>query len=155
MEGPAVVLRQPLPDGPVLVGGAVVQDDLDILPSGHRRFDLLGEFLVPVAPGMASDDHSVQDVQGGEQGRDPMPLAVARHRGGSSRLHRQALLRPAECLDLCLLVDRQHDRMFRRVHVQPVTSRTFSSKSGPVETSECRHRCGAIRWGTKMRCGCQ
>ena len=55
MEAPAVVLRQPFIDGPVLVGGVVIQDGADVLSGGRRRFDLLEEFdelLVPAALGM-------------------------------------------------------------------------------------------------------
>ena len=59
MEEPEVMLRKPFPDGPVLMGSTIVQDDVDVLSDGSRRLDLLGELLAPVAPGMASDDHSI------------------------------------------------------------------------------------------------
>ena len=88
----------------------------------HLPVDLLeerNELLAPAALGVAADDRSVQGVQRGEQGRGSVPLVVVRHRRGPLLLHRQTLLRPPHCLNLRLLVDRQHHHPVRRIHVQP------------------------------------
>ena len=79
MEGPAGMVRKPVRDGFVLVGGVVVQDGVDILPGGRRLVDLLeerDELLVPVALGVAADDRPVQNVHRGEQRRGAVPLVV-------------------------------------------------------------------------------
>ena len=110
MEEPAVVLRKPLdelpsPPRPLIKPAAVIPK----MALGT------GSFWVCLLTG----GRFVHGVQRSEQGRGSVPLAVVRRRGGPSRLHRQALLRSTERLDLRLLVDRQYDRLARRVHVQP------------------------------------
>ena len=76
------MVREPFADGPVLVGGVVVEDGVDGQPGGRRVVDLveeLDELPAPVALGMAPDGLPVQDVQGCEQVRGAVPLAVAGH----------------------------------------------------------------------------
>lgn len=74
---------------------------------------------MPVALVLVSDDLAIQDLQGSEQGRGSGLLVIVYHRCGLSVLHRQALPRPPERLNLRLLVNRQHHRPIRRFHVQP------------------------------------
>ena len=47
-----------------------------------------------------------------------MALVVVRHRGGAAALHRQTRLRAIKRLDLAFLVNAQHQRLVRRVHVE-------------------------------------
>ena len=76
------------------------------------------ELLMPVALHAAADDGAVEHVQGGEQRGRAVALVVVGHRAGAALLHRQAGLGAVERLDLALLVDRQHDRMRRRIDVE-------------------------------------
>src|SRR6476659_10803471 len=65
------VFVQPLADVFVLVGGVVVQDQVDLQVRGHLPVDGLEEFqpfLMPVPRRALADDHAGQRVQRGEQG---------------------------------------------------------------------------------------
>ena len=74
---------------------------------------------MPVALHAAAQHRAVQHVQRREQRRGAVALVVVGHGRGPSLLHRQPRLGAVERLDLALLVDRQHDRVRRRVHVEP------------------------------------
>ena len=60
-----------------------------------------------------------QGVEGGEQGSSAVPLVIVRHGSALAGLHRQAGLGAVERQDLRLLVNRQHHRMSRGMHVEP------------------------------------
>ena len=47
-----------------------------------------------------------------------MAFVVMGHRATATRHQRQAWLRPIQCLNLALLVDREHQRVLRRIQVQ-------------------------------------
>ncbi len=66
----------------------------------------------------AAEHGAVEDVERREQGRGAMALVVMGHGSAFAGLERQAGLGAVEGLDLRLLVDRQHDGMGRRVHVE-------------------------------------
>ena len=72
-----------------------------------------------VALHAAADDRAVEHVEGGEQRGGAVALVVMGHGAGAALLHRQAGLGAVERLDLALLVDRQHDRMGRRIDIEP------------------------------------
>src|SRR5215207_4211655 len=104
----------------VLVGGVVVEDDVDELTGRHRRVEGVeetDELLVPMALHAAAEDGAVEHVEGGKQGGGAVALVVIGHGAGPALLQRQAGLGAVEGLDLALLVDRQHHRMRRRVDV--------------------------------------
>jgi hypothetical protein len=63
----------------------------------------------------APDDHAVKHVERGEQGGRAVALVVVRHRPAFAWLQREAGLAAVKSLDLALLVDRDDDRMVRRV----------------------------------------
>ena len=105
----------------MLVGGVVVEDDVDELAGRHLRFDGVeeaDELLMAMALHAAADDLAFEHVERGEQRRGAVALVVMGHRAGAALLHRQAGLGAVERLDLALLVDRQHDGMGRRIDVQ-------------------------------------
>ena len=60
----------------------------------------------------------VEDIERGEQRGRAVALVVMGHRPAFSGLERQARLRAVERLDLAFLVDRNHDRMLGRIHVE-------------------------------------
>ena len=114
MEGPARVAGEPRPNLGMFVRGIVVEDDMDGLALGHLALDSVektDEFLVAMPLHVAADHLSVEHVERREQGRRPIPFVVVGHGTEPAALHRQAGLRPIECLDLRLFVDRQHHRM--------------------------------------------
>jgi hypothetical protein len=77
------------------------------------------ELLVAVALHALADHRAFEDVDCSEQGGGAVALVIEGHGPGLASLHRQAGLGSIEGLDLTLLVHRQHDRMDRRIDVQP------------------------------------
>src|SRR6266567_3882936 len=73
----------------MLVGGVVVEDDVDHLAGRHLGLDRVqeaDELLMAVALHVAADDGPVEDVERSEQGRGAMALVVVRH-GAEPALH--------------------------------------------------------------------
>ena len=121
VEGPARVAGEPRFDLGVFVGGVVVDDGMDQLAGRDRALDGVeeaDELLVGVPLHAAAEHGAVEHVEGGEQGGRAVPLVVVGHRAALAGLDRQAGLGAVERLDLRFLVDRQHDGMGRRVHVE-------------------------------------
>src|SRR6188474_2788191 len=105
----------------VLVGGVVVEDDVDELTGRHRRLEgaeETDELLVPMALHAAAEDRAVEHVEGGKQGGGAVALVVMGHGAGSALLQRQAGLGAVEGLDLALLVNREHHRMGGRIDIE-------------------------------------
>ena len=65
-----------------------------------------------------ADDPALQHVERGEQRCRAVALVVVRHRPAAALLHRQPRLGTVERLDLRLLVDRQHQRVLRRIEIK-------------------------------------
>ena len=69
---------------------------------------------------VALHDHcAVEHAERGEQGRGAVPLVIVRHGLATPRFDRQSRLGAIEGLDLALFVNRQHDRMGRRIDIEP------------------------------------
>ena len=116
------VLLQPRLHPPVLVRRVVVEDDVKIelridplLHLGHEAEEL----PVPVAGHALVDHLPGRHVQRREQGPRPVALVVVRHCAALALLPRKPRLRAVQRLDPALLVEGEHDRPLRRVHVQP------------------------------------
>lgn len=63
----------------LLVGGVVVQDDVDCLVLGHLGLDGIekaDDLLMPVPLHFAADHRSVENIERGKQGRGPVALVV-------------------------------------------------------------------------------
>ena len=76
----------------VLVGGVVVEDDMDDLAGrdvGFDRIEKANELLMAMALHAAADDPAFQDVERGKQGRGAMALVIVRHCRATALLHRQ------------------------------------------------------------------
>ena len=117
----ARMVGQPFENLRVLVGGVVVEDSMDHLSGGDSALDgaeELDELLVAVVRHAAPNDRAVQYVERGEQCGRAIALVVVRHGPAFARLQRQAGLSAVERLDLALLIDRDDDRVRRRVHVE-------------------------------------
>ena len=113
---------EPGQDLRVLVGAVVVEDGVDQLAGRHRRLDGVEEaqeLLVAVPLHAAAQHRAVEHVQRGEQRGRAVALVVVGRGRRPALLHRQPGLGALEGLDLGFLVDREHDRVRRRVHVEP------------------------------------
>ena len=114
--------RQPCPHGGVLVGGVVVEDDVDDLADRNLPLDGVeeaDELLMTMTLHVLSDDRAVEHVHGGEQRRRAVSHAIVGHGSGAAFLDRQPQLRPVERLDLTFLVEAEHDGMRRRIDLDP------------------------------------
>jgi hypothetical protein len=117
----AAMAEQPALHGGSLMGAEIVEDDVDVEVVGHVAVDLVQEGH-QVGAGMrradVSDDLAGGDVQGREEIAGAVALIVMGGplRGGGQ--HRQRWGGSIESLDLRFLVDGEHRRLDRRVHVQ-------------------------------------
>ena len=87
MEDEALVPVEPGADLGMLVGGVVVEDDVDHLAGRHLGLDRVQEaheLLMAVALHVAADDGPVEDVERSEQGRGAMALESAYVRAAST-----------------------------------------------------------------------
>ena len=66
-----------------------------------------------------ADDKATLHVERGKQRGGAVALVVVGHRRRAALLQGQARLSAVERLDLAFLVDAQHQRPVRRVHVEP------------------------------------
>ena len=122
MEGPARMPRRPGAHRGVLVGGEVVEDGVHALVGRHLALNGVQEandLRVAMALHAAPDHGSVEQVERREPGGGAVPDVIVRHRAASPRLERGLGLGAVERLDLRILVDRQHDRMGRRIEIEP------------------------------------
>ena len=134
---------KPFDDFRVLVGGVVVEHDMDLLGCGHFALDGVqeaDELLMPVSLHAPADDAAFEHVQCGEQG-GAVPLVVMGHGAAATLLQRQAGLGAVERLDLAFLIDRQHDRMRRGRDIKADDVADFGG-----ELAETRSVCGWDRW---------
>jgi len=142
VEHPARMPGEPGAHPRVLVGGVVVEHDMDHLARRHRGLDLVeeaDELLVPVALHAAADHGAVEDVQRGKQRRRAVALIVVGHRRRPSGGDGRSRPRPREGLDLALLVDREHDRVGGRVHVEADDVLDLLGEGGVVRALEGPH----------------
>ncbi len=105
-----------------LVRAQVVQNDMKVLVLGDLFFHRLHEAqeLVGLARLLHLPDHpAAEHVEGREQTGRAIALVVVRGTGYPPGTQRQARLRAIECLDLASLVHAKHQRVARRVYVQP------------------------------------
>ena len=80
-----------------------------------------------VALHAAADDGAVEYAEGGEQGGGAVALVIVRHGVAAPRLDRQPRLGAVERLDLAFFVERQHDRVSRRIDIDVIVE-TWSDR---------------------------
>jgi len=122
VEGEARVARQSLEDLRMLVGGVVVEDDMDDLADRNLCFDLVekaDEFLMPLLLHALPDHRRIEHVKRGEEGGRPVTVVVVGHCPAAPPFQRQARLDPVQRLDLGFLVEGQHHRMGRPIGIKP------------------------------------
>jgi hypothetical protein len=121
MQRDPLVLAQPCGDVVVLVGGVVVDDDVQ-LPTRIGLRDLLEECeeLFVAVPRVAGVGHFPgRDLQRGEQRGGAVPNVVVGLLLRDPRPNGQDRRGPVQRLDLALLIDAQHDRRLGWVEVEP------------------------------------
>ena len=108
VESEAAMPRKPCHDLGMLMGGIVIEDEVDSRLDRYGGIDSLqksNELLMPVAFHATADHLAFEDVEGGEQRRRTVSFVVMGHGPRAPWLHRQARLSSIECLDLALLVE--------------------------------------------------
>ena len=117
----AGMLQQPVLDRRGLVGGVVVQDQVQVQVLRHGGIDELEEpqeLLVPVPPVVLGDHRAAGQVVGGEQAGGAVPDVVVRAALGRGGQHRQARGGAVQGLDLRPLVHGQNQGVLGRAHVE-------------------------------------
>lgn len=111
----------PRPDLGRLMGGRVVEDDMQIplVVTASENVEESEEVGSCVAFAALADHPPGGDLQGSIQARQAVAAVVVSLAGGQSRSQRQDRLGPVQRLDLSFLVDAQHHGVGRRVEVQP------------------------------------
>ena len=113
--------QKPRPNFLGLVGGIVVQHQMDGKIGGNNTIDLIQEFaeldgaMVWPAP---ADHRSRSDVQGREKAGRAMAFVIVGATLNLTGQHRKDRLATAQRLNLTLLIHAQHQRMMGRVQVQ-------------------------------------
>ena len=105
----------------VFVSGVVVDDEMEIELFRNVAVDgaqEAQEFLMTMARHAFTDDLAGGDVERRKQWSSSR-AACTGHRAGAALLQQQSRLRAIERLDLTLLVDRKHQRLVRRIEVEP------------------------------------
>src|SRR5215210_2174171 len=122
MEMEAAMTLQPRLHVGVLVSAVVVHDQVQRDLTGKLAIQAtqeLQELLMSMATVALTDHFALQDFKRSKQARRAIALVVMRHRAESSLLQGQSRLRAIERLNLGLLVYTQHDRLLRRIQIQP------------------------------------
>jgi hypothetical protein len=95
---------------------------------------------------------ALEDVQSREQRGGAVALVVVGHGAEPARLDRQSGLGAVECLNLRLLVDREHHRMRRRIDVQADDVPELGGEGGSLDSLKAFKRWGCRPWGLQIRC---
>ena len=122
MEVIARAAGEPRFDGRGLVGGVIIEHEMDVEIGRHGLLDLaeeLAEFDRTVTLVAAADDLAGSNVQSGEQRGRAVTLVVMTTPLDLTGAHRQQRLGSVECLDLRFLVDAQHQGSVGWVEVEP------------------------------------
>lgn len=123
----------------VLMGGPVVENDVDDLADRHLALDGIeeaDELLMAVALHATPNHCAFEHVERGKQGGGAVSLVVVCHGAGPALFHGQAVLVAVKRLDLRLLIDREHDGVRRRVDVEPAGIAQFGDNLGIVRELE-------------------
>lgn len=121
VEDPIWMSSEPLADLFVLMGGVVIENDVDHLAGRHGALDSVeetDELLMPVSLHASAEHGAIENVERSEQCGRAMPHIVMSHRPGFPMFELQARLGPIQVLDLGLLVVRQGKGMSGRRDVE-------------------------------------
>ena len=119
---PARTACQPSSDLGMLVGGVVVDDEMDVELGWHVGLDVTqeGEELLMAMAGFAlGDDRTVKHVESGEQRGCAVALVVVGDAFDVAEPHGKHGLGAFEGLDLALLIDAKHHCLVGRIEINP------------------------------------
>lgn len=105
----------------MLVGGVVVDDQMDVERGGHVGVDVAQEgeeFLVAVTALALCQHPASGHVQGGAEGRAAVADGIVRHPLDVAQPHGQLRRGEQQRLGLTLLIHAQHDCMIGRLEVK-------------------------------------
>jgi hypothetical protein len=117
----ARALGQPFAHECRLVGGIVIQDDMDLLIFGHSGIDLVqkvAKFHRAVSAIALGEHVTGGHLQSREERRRAMAHVIMSAPLNLPRAHGQERLAALKGLNLTLLVDAEHHRVERRFHVK-------------------------------------
>lgn len=117
----ARVPGEPGADSRVFVSGVVVNDQVHSEVGRNLRVDVAQkaqELLVSMARLALGDDAAIGHIERRKQGGGAVPIVVVGDAFDIAEPHRQHRLTALKGLNLALLVDAQHQRVFRRIQVQ-------------------------------------
>lgn len=109
MEGEALIAHEPLHDLGMLVGGIIVENDMDRLACRNLRINGVeeaDELLMAMALHVLANDGSVEHVEGCKKRGRAVPLVVVGHGAQLPLFHGQSGLGAVEGLDLGFLIHR-------------------------------------------------
>src|SRR5580698_7935329 len=121
MQFEARMTRQPAFNDRMLMGGVIIQDDVDALAQRNLAVDLLEKFQ-PLAVGVflsgVSDDFALQVIQRGKEGDGAVAIVIVGLRADMPSAQRQTRLTALQRLDLALLVTTEHHCLLWRIEVK-------------------------------------
>src|ERR1700759_424940 len=113
--------RQPALDDLMLMGGVIVQNNVDALAQRNFAVDVLEKFQ-PLAVGMflggVSDDFALQVIQRGKESDGAVAIVIMSLSADISFTQRQTRLTALQRLDLALLVTTEHHGLLWRIEVK-------------------------------------
>src|SRR5437764_1205746 len=142
VEDKPLMFFEPLHDVGMLVGGIVVDDDMDRLFLGHSGLDDVqkaDELLMAMALHTLANDLALKDIERREQGGDTMALVIMGYGASAPLLHRQTRLSAIKRLNLALLVDGQDNGVVGRIDVETDDLVQFGCKLRIVGQLELAH----------------
>ena len=116
----------------MVVGAIVVQHKVSGRLAGKLVIQTAKEshkLLMPVSRVALADNLALQHVERREERRCPVALIVMRHRAAAALFQGQARLRAVQRLNLALLVDTEHQRVLRRIEIEPEVDPDFRTSS--------------------------
>jgi hypothetical protein len=139
----------------MFVGGVIVEDGVDHFAGRHGAVDGIkkaDEFLVGMALHAAAVHDAVEGIEGGEQGDGAVPFVVVPQGSALAGFHREPRLGAVERPDLRFLVDREHDRVGWRMHIEADDIYHLLGQSRVGEALEGAQATRLSRLARQMRC---
>ena len=147
MQLEARMTCQPALDGRMLMGGVIIQNDVDVLAQRNFAVDLLEKFqllAVGVFLGGVSDDFVMQIIQRGKEGDCAVAVVIVGLGADMPFAQRQTWLTTLKRLDLAFLVTTEHHCLLWRIEVKTDDIPKFRLKIRNAESLKTRVRCGLI-----------
>jgi hypothetical protein len=116
-----LVAAQPMLDTRMLVGGAVVDDQMQVQFTGRLPVDAfqeVAEFLMPMQREVVPDDVAIERAQRREQRGVAIAPIVGGHRAAAAASRRQTRLVLVQSLSFAYFIDAHHQRFGERNQVK-------------------------------------